>query len=73
MEQNQDQDRQAADQKFQESLEQLEYILQKNSEEDSTPPKSADSSQDVSTNIDLSEWEDAVADIEEYLERKRKK
>lgn len=67
MEQNQDSDRRAADQKFQESLEQLEDILQTKSPEESKKAKLADT-----TEIDLAEFEDAVADIEAYFDQKGK-
>jgi hypothetical protein len=73
MEPNQHRHRQSADEKFQESLEELESILQKHSQSDTTEAEPDHSSEDVSTDIDLAELEDAVADIENYLDQKRKK
>ena len=73
MEPNQHPNRQSADQKFQESLEELESILQENSQSEPTQPKPEHSSKHLSTDINLAELEDAVADIENYLDEKRKK
>ncbi|WP_227789211.1 MULTISPECIES: hypothetical protein [unclassified Nodularia (in: cyanobacteria)] len=76
MEQNQ---HHAADQKFQESLEDLEVILPKRSIEDEVKPKLNHSRRDEAEliedliDIDLAELEDAVADIEAYLDKKNKK
>ncbi|WP_306426838.1 hypothetical protein [Nostoc sp. CHAB 5836] len=74
MEQSQPQQRRAADQVFQQSLDQLEDILQESSTEEEEIPQLHTSSlseveldQDL-TNIDLAALEDAVADIEQYLE-----
>ncbi|WP_338421648.1 hypothetical protein [Nostoc flagelliforme] len=74
MEQNQPQQRRAADQVFQESLEQLEDILQESSTEEEEMPELHTSTfteveldQDL-TDIDLEALEDAVADIEKYLD-----
>jgi hypothetical protein len=74
MEQNQPEQRRAADQVFQESLEQLEDILQESSTEEEEIPQLHTSSiteveldQDL-TDIDLAALEDAVADIEKYLD-----
>ncbi|WP_306558132.1 hypothetical protein [Nostoc sp. 'Peltigera malacea cyanobiont' DB3992] len=78
MEPIQPQQRRVADQVFQESLEQLEDILQENStEEEEIPqvhtssPSEVELDQDL-TNIDLAALEDAVADIEKYLEERTK-
>jgi len=78
MEQSQPQQRRVADQVFQESLDQLEDILQESSTEEEKIPQLHTSSlseveldQDL-TNIDLAALEDAVADIEQYLEEKTK-
>jgi hypothetical protein len=67
MEQNQHQQRQAADQEFQASLHQLEDILHEDGAEDEvvTPPP-----QPEETPIDLEAFEDAVADIEQYFAEK---
>ena len=76
MEQSQPQQRRVADQVFQESLDQLEDILQENSIEDEEIPQpqvhtsslsEVELDQDL-TDIDLAALEDAVADIEQYLE-----
>ena len=72
MQQNQDQE-------FQKSLEHLEDILPENLAEDEAKPKLAHSSKDEGEliedliGIDLAELEEAVADIEEYLDKKHKK
>ncbi|MEH2234934.1 hypothetical protein [Nostoc sp.] len=81
MEPIQPQQRRAADQVFQQSLDQLEDILQESlAEEEEIPqlPQLDTSSlseveldQDL-INIDLAALEDAVADIEQYLEEKTK-
>ncbi|MEH2395865.1 hypothetical protein [Nostoc sp.] len=76
MEPIQPQQRRAADQVFQQSLDQLEDILQENSTEEEEIPQlpqldtsnlSEVEAQDL-INIDLAALEDAVADIEQYLE-----
>jgi len=81
MEQSQPQQRRAADQVFEESLEQLEDILQESSAEEEEIPQLHTSSvnevedvelaQDLTT-IDLAALEDAVADIEQFLEERKK-
>lgn len=78
MEQNQQPQRRAADEEFQQSLEQLENILQVNSTEDEVTPKLHTSTTDEVeldqdfSGIDLKAFEDAVADIEQYLEQRKK-
>lgn len=78
MEQSQPQQRRVADQVFQESLDQLEDILQEiSTEEEKIPQLHTSSLSEVEldqelTNIDLAALEDAVADIEQYLEEKTK-
>ncbi|MEH2300297.1 hypothetical protein [Nostoc sp.] len=76
MEPIQPQQRRAADQVFQQSLNQLEDILQESSTEEEEIPQlpqldtsslSEVEAQDL-INIDLAALEDAVADIEQYLE-----
>ncbi|MEH2210711.1 hypothetical protein [Nostoc sp.] len=74
MEQNQPEQRRAADRVFQESLEQLEDVLQENSTEEEELPQlhtgtftEVELDQDL-IDIDLAALEDAVADIEKYLE-----
>ncbi|MBH8571507.1 hypothetical protein I8752_00380 [Nostocaceae cyanobacterium CENA369] len=78
MEQSQQPQRRAADLEFQESLDQLEDILHENSTEDEETPKlhagstsEVEISEDLS-DIDLAAFEDAVADIEQYLEDRTK-
>jgi transcriptional regulator of heat shock response len=74
MEQNQPEQRRAADQVFQQSLEHLEDILQEGSTEGGDISQLHTSTfteveldQDL-IDIDLAALEDAVADIEKYLE-----
>ncbi|MEH1879623.1 MULTISPECIES: hypothetical protein [unclassified Nostoc] len=78
MEQIQPQPRRVADQVFQESLDQLEDILQENSTEEeeiaqlhTSTGTEVELDQDL-IDIDLAALEDAVADIEQFLEEKRK-
>ncbi|WP_313934800.1 hypothetical protein [Nostoc sp. FACHB-280] len=75
MEQNDHQQRRAANQEFEQSLNQLEGILQQGlTEEDETQieePIDIELADDL-TEIDLAAFEDAVADIEQYLEEKTK-
>ncbi|MEI1377302.1 hypothetical protein PQG02_29325 [Nostoc sp. UHCC 0926] len=80
MEPIQPQQRRAADQVFQQSLNQLEDILQESSTEEEEIPQlpqldtsslSEVEAQDL-INIDLAALEDAVADIEQYLEERTK-
>ncbi|RCJ25721.1 hypothetical protein A6S26_15405 [Nostoc sp. ATCC 43529] len=66
-----------AEQEFEEALEQLEDILQENPTEDEDTPKlHTESASELEANdltdIDLAAFEDAVADIEQYLEQKTK-
>jgi hypothetical protein len=75
MEQNQHQQRRAADQEFQKSLDELEDILQESvTENEETQAESTTevASADDWADIDLAAFEDAVADIEQYLEEKTK-
>lgn len=76
MEPNQHKQRDDADQEFQKSLEQLEDILQENATESPGKPKShhgntneVEAIEDL-IDIDLAALEDAVADIEEYLDKR---
>lgn len=77
MEQNQQQ-RRAADKEFLQSLNELEDILQESpTEEEETlktdTAKTSDSELiEIKAEIDLEALEDAVADIEQYLEKKIK-
>ncbi len=78
MEPSQKPQRRAADHEFEESLDQLEDILQENLTEDeevaklpTSSAKKADLNQDL-TAIDLDAFEDAVADIEKYLDERTK-
>ncbi|MEH2175531.1 hypothetical protein [Nostoc sp.] len=74
MEQNQPEQRRAADRVFQQSLEELEDILQESStEEEEIPQLHSSTFTEVELDrdlidIDLAALEDAVADIEQYLE-----
>jgi hypothetical protein len=74
MEQNQQHPRNEAEQEFQASLEQLEDILQETLTEDEDKPNVPTDKISVveiindETDIDLAALEDAVADIENYLE-----
>jgi hypothetical protein len=61
-----------ADQEFQQSLNQLEDIVQDNSILDTSNSISSENSENTDT-IDLAAWEEAVADIEQYLEQKTTK
>ncbi|BAY79115.1 hypothetical protein NIES25_55980 (plasmid) [Nostoc linckia NIES-25] len=66
-----------AEQEFEEALEQLEDILHENPTEDEDTPKlHTESANELEANdltdIDLAAFEDAVADIEQYLEQKTK-
>ncbi|MBH8566821.1 hypothetical protein I8748_32525 [Nostoc sp. CENA67] len=77
MEQSQQPQRRAADEEFQESLDQLKDILQESSTEDEDTPKLRTSTNEVELDqdfsaIDLEAFEDAVADIEKYLEERAK-
>lgn len=78
MEENQQEQRRTAEQALEEALEQLENILQEdeNTEEQNTQSVSDTTNNkqvtDGSSGIDLATWEDAVADIEQYLENKNK-
>jgi hypothetical protein len=70
MEPNQHQQRRAADQEFQESLNQLEGILNNSLTEDEETQ--TEDISEAELDIDLAAFEDAVADIEQYLEEKAK-
>lgn len=78
MEPMQEQQRRAAAQEFQESLDQLEGILQTDTPEEETTSKlhNHHNTTELLNNdtdvIDLDALEDAVADIEEYLAKKTK-
>jgi UDP-N-acetyl-D-mannosaminuronate dehydrogenase len=69
----------AAAQEFQESLTQLEDILQVNAGDDQittevdTSITTDETPSENTVDIDLAALEDAVADIEQYLEQKQKK
>jgi predicted component of type VI protein secretion system len=80
MEQSQNKHRHSAAKEFLQSLDQLEGILQENTTEDEAVETSqlhTDSANDAQlvenlTEIDLEAFEDAVADIEQYFEEKKK-
>ncbi|MEA5516931.1 hypothetical protein [Nodularia sp. UHCC 0506] len=79
MQQNEDQQRHIADKKFQKSLEHLEDILQERFIGGEAQPKLDHICTDevelieTVTDINLAAWEDAVADIEAYLDKKLNK
>jgi hypothetical protein len=78
MEQSHQPQRYTAAQEFEEALEQLEDILLEiPAEDEDTPNLHPDSANEAElaedlTDIDLAAFEDAVADIEQYLEQKAK-
>lgn len=75
MEQNQQENRLNAATEFQKSLDQLEDILQEDTEDETLVLDSDSMATDIEeadTPIDLAAWEDAVADIERYFEEKGK-
>ncbi|BCL36891.1 hypothetical protein [Nostoc sp. MS1] len=77
MEQSEQQKRLEAEQKFQAALEQLEDILQENPTEEETPNTSTEDVSEAELvddgfDIDLAALEDAVADIEHFLEERTK-
>ncbi len=82
MEHNEQGQRNSAAEEFEKSLDELQLLLEENQtldqplqelekqlEVDNTPPKPAD---EESPKFNLAEWEDAVADIEQYFESKDK-
>lgn len=83
MEPNENNLRRSADQEFIESLNQLENILHETENQREKKPDPKSTPEDTSTldttknpgeqgdssEIDLAAWEDAVADIEQYLEK----
>jgi hypothetical protein len=78
MEQNQHQQPDAAAQKFPESLDKFEGVLEENSTEDEVVLElhfSGDSDPQIDEDwidVDLEAFEEAVADIEQYLEDHKK-
>jgi hypothetical protein len=78
MEESQQHHHESADQEFEKSLNQLQQILQQKEADDEKIPElktdsashSQKSGSEESLTIDLAAWEDAVADIEQYLEGK---
>ncbi len=76
MEPNQEGNRQAADEDFLKSLNELEDILQEIPIEAEVAPVEEKPSPtpipEPELKIDLAAWEDAVADIEQFLESKEK-
>ncbi|MEM7556276.1 MAG: hypothetical protein AAF378_19675 [Cyanobacteria bacterium P01_A01_bin.84] len=53
---------------FEKSLEHLERILDENQEEEQ---KHLSKQENINKKSDLSIWEDAIADIEQYLEKRK--
>ncbi|BAY25100.1 hypothetical protein NIES2100_49010 [Calothrix sp. NIES-2100] len=81
MEQHQQEERQTAAQEFQAALDELENILQEKRPEDQAKPGFDDGSvsdaqlaqeEDDLASIDIAAFEDAVADIEQYLAQRQK-
>jgi hypothetical protein len=76
MEQSEKHKRHEAEKKFQAALEQLEGILEETITEDeeiiNTLAEDDSEAVDDEADIDLAALEDAVADIENYLEERRK-
>ncbi|MGH1394878.1 MAG: hypothetical protein ACRAVC_12745 [Trichormus sp.] len=78
MESNQQHNRQEADQEFQAALEKLQDILTESETEGETIPNISTTNDNTveqnedATDTNLAAWEDAVADIEQYLEGKTK-
>ncbi len=78
MEQNEQEQRISAAKEFQESLDQLQHILEENhTEEQQTPESEVDKTAkkqvgEDSPGFNVADWEDAVADIEQYFESKNK-
>ncbi len=75
MEPNQEEQRVAANSEFIQSLNQLEDILQQNPPAEKEVPLVENQPEEIAEaepdeKIDLAAWEDAVADIERYLEGK---
>jgi hypothetical protein len=75
MEPNQEEQRVAANQELIQSLNQLEDILQQNPPAEKEVPLVENQPEEIAEaepddKIDLAAWEDAVADIERYLEGK---
>jgi predicted nucleic acid-binding Zn-ribbon protein len=75
MEPNQEEQRVAANSEFIQSLNQLEDILQQNPPAEKEVPLVENQPEEIAEaepddKIDLAAWEDAVADIEQYLEGK---
>ena len=78
MEQNDQEQRSSAAKDFQESLDQLQHLLEENHTEEQQAPESVVESKakkqadEQPPRFDLAEWEDAVADIEQYFESQNK-
>ncbi|MEM9924940.1 MAG: hypothetical protein AAF915_14495 [Cyanobacteria bacterium P01_D01_bin.50] len=76
MEQNEQEQRSSAAKDFQDSLDQLQHLLEEDPIEEQLVQEAkmdkATQKQVVedSLKFDLADWEDAVADIEQYLESK---
>ncbi|MEO1375619.1 MAG: hypothetical protein AAFW70_15150 [Cyanobacteria bacterium J06635_10] len=76
MEQNEQEQRSSAAKEFQESLDHLQHLLEEDLTEEQLLQK-AEADRNLqkpvvedSLGFDLADWEDAVADIEQYFENK---
>ncbi|MEM7726587.1 MAG: hypothetical protein AAF208_09470 [Cyanobacteria bacterium P01_A01_bin.45] len=58
---------------FEKSLEDLGNILDKNQNQEQKQSKNLSSQEKLDHKNDLSIWEDAIADIEQYLEKRKEK
>ncbi|MCJ8281031.1 MAG: hypothetical protein MJK14_14405 [Rivularia sp. ALOHA_DT_140] len=78
MEHNQQEQRSSAAKDFQESLDQLQHILEENQTDEQSEKElkvdniSPKPPAEESPKFNLAEWEDAVADIDQYFESKDK-
>ncbi|MEB3219507.1 MAG: hypothetical protein VKN72_25170 [Nostocales cyanobacterium 94392] len=76
MEQNEQGKRQGAAKEFQETLEHLQHLLEEDQTEQKIAPELAvdpiieEETVEDSPIFDLADWEDAVADIEQYFQSK---
>ncbi len=78
MEHNEQGERNGAAKEFQKSLDHLQNLLEEDATEEKQAPKveveniPEQPADEESPKFDLADWEDAVADIEQYFENKEK-